>query len=198
MTRIKICGLTREEDAQLAIELGADALGFVLEPTSPRQFLIEENPWIWQLPTFTPRVAVFGQIPRGANFQPYHLIQSAVFPDDKTFRAKTIQAIRLREGDTLESFFELPELGEAILLDAHSDTAYGGTGKRVDWGLARQIVNASTRRVILAGGLTPDNVAEAIQVVRPYAVDVSSGVEESHGVKDHVKLRDFIQAVRSV
>ncbi len=197
MTQIKICGLTREEDAELAIELGANALGFVLETTSPRRINPLEVPWLLHLPTFVPRVAVFGKIPRGANFQPFHLIQSVVFPDDKTFRAKTIQAIRLRPDDDLDSVLSLPELGEAILLDAHSDGAYGGTGKLVDWDLARRIVDACTRRVILAGGLTPENVAEAIRVVRPYAVDVSSGVESSPGVKDHAKLRDFIQAARA-
>jgi phosphoribosylanthranilate isomerase len=85
----------------------------------------------------------------------------------------------------------------AILLDAYSENEYGGTGKRVDWELAATIVEKHGWPVILAGGLTPDNVAEAIRIVRPYAVDVSSGIESSPGIKDHGKMKAFVEAVRS-
>lgn len=196
MTKVKICGLTRAADAELAVELGADALGFVLEPSSPRRLDVQKAEWLAGLPPFVPRVAVFGPIPHNAIFEPFHILQAIQFPDEMRMRFKTIQSIRLKSGQTAEDFLELPRLGEAVLLDAHSDKAFGGTGKTIDWEVAAKIVDYSDRRVVLAGGLTPDNVTEAIRTVHPYAVDVSSGVETEPGIKDPGKMRDFIQAAK--
>jgi phosphoribosylanthranilate isomerase len=105
--------------------------------------------------------------------------------------------VRLRAGQKAVDVMETIVEASMVLLDAFSTKAYGGTGEKVEWELAAEIVRLSKLPVMLAGGLTADNVAEAIRVVRPYAVDVSSGVEEKPGIKDPAKVRDFIRAVRS-
>jgi len=198
VTRVKICGLTRREDATLAIELGAHALGFIFEPSSKR-FLSQVPPWIGDLPPYVTRVAVFGNAP--AAFVPplFHAVQGACWPlaakpNDAFHR---IAAVPCREATTMAEVLEAARQANAILLDAHVEGSYGGTGKRIDWHFAAQVVKNCPKPVILAGGLTPENVAEAIQRVRPYAVDVSSGVEAEPGIKDAGKLRAFFEAVSS-
>jgi len=191
---VKICGLTRQEDAEWALECGADALGFIFQPESKR-FVggtdAEDIPS--RLGPFTVCVAVFGLVPPGVTLPSrFGAIQgeNAVSAQGVT----RIEAIRI-QGNQKPN---LEVKADAILLDAYDPNAYGGTGKTIDWNLAAEIVRKSRLPVILAGGLTPENVGEAIRIVRPYAVDVCSGVEASFGIKDKMKVRDFVQAAKSV
>ncbi len=197
MTRVKICGLTRPQDAELAMELGAHALGFVFEPTSPRT--IHQDPkfqrWAQALPPFVTTVAVYGGVPAFRAAEGFTAIQGVQWPPHFHSLSRRIQAVRVRSNLLPGQALHGTEEAHLILLDAYQEGAYGGTGRCVDLGLARDIVARSARPVVLAGGLTPDNVAQAIQTARPYAVDVSSGVEASPGLKDAGKLRAFFQAV---
>lgn len=201
MTRVKVCGLCRVEDVELALGLGAHALGFIFEPSSPRY--IGDDREIIRLPkTFGPyatSVAVYGNLP--AVFR--HECQVVQFAEGcwREHGTRFVRAIRFREPKTLleaknmiEGALKSCTGAEALLLDAFDPNAYGGTGKRVDWDLAAELVQSLTVPVILAGGLTPENVGEAIAKVRPYSVDVSSGIESEPRKKDPHKVRDFIQA----
>lgn len=195
---MKICGITREEDAWIAIEAGADALGFVFEPTSPR--CVES----WQdlpdlvkaLGPYVPAFAVFGRPPSGSLPAGLRYVQAIARPAG--FDGVFVQALGLGRGATVDAV--LGQLGDAqaLLLDAHKLGQWGGTGETVDWGLAREIVQASPVPVVLAGGLRPDNVAQAIEQVRPYAVDVSSGVEAGPGIKDWERVRTFVRAAKGL
>ncbi|MBL8087760.1 MAG: phosphoribosylanthranilate isomerase [Chthonomonas sp.] len=194
MTRIKICGLTRREDAELAVELGADAVGFVVEPTSPRCVDPAELPWLEDLAPFVTRVAVFGEYRSGLDLQQFDAMQTV-----KGGVGRRIQALRVAEGESpVLALSRIAPGVHAVVLDAHVAGQYGGTGQTIDWGVAEQIVALSTVPVILAGGLTPANVAEAIRRTRPYAVDVSSGVESEPGMKSADRLRAFFAAVEGV
>lgn len=196
-TRIKLCGLTNPRDAELAVGLGADAIGFVLEPSSPR-YVGESATWIDALPPVPQKVAVYGPLLDAPDRNRFDLIQASTWDDLSTAEAKRILALRIRPSEIVQELLKLPVGCGAILLDAYRDGAYGGTGHTIDWTLAAEIVKQSGLPVFLAGGLTPDNVASAIHSVKPFAVDVSSGIESSPGVKDRVKMRDFVQAVRAV
>lgn len=198
MVRVKICGLTQVEDVEKAIEYGADALGFIFEPTSRR--CIETNPDILNIRQFIG--------PFGKTIAVYHSISAPPPPDFDLIQAaegfelepeRTFQVLRVSSETTLEDLLTTVSPDESlagVLLDTFSTAGYGGTGESLDWGLAAELASMYYRPVILAGGLNPNNVAEAIRVVKPYAVDVSSGVESSSGVKDWLKMRDFIQAAR--
>ena len=197
MIKIKICGLTRASDAELAAELGADALGFVHERESPRYIGDDLPTWVARLSPFVPKVAVFGRVDRPALKSVFDLVQGAEWDLFPEAAAKRLHTVRLRPGSKAADLVQRTVDAAALVLDAHSDAAFGGTGVRVDPDVAAEIVQRSERPVILAGGLTPENVAAAIRRVRPYAVDVSSGVEDGKpGLKDPTKLRDFIQAAR--
>ncbi len=197
MTRIKICGLTQARDAELAAELGAHALGFVHEKTSPRYVGDDLPAWIGRIAPFVPKVAVFGRVDRPALKSVFDLVQGAEWDVYPEAAAKRLHTLRLRPGTKAADLVQQTVDAAALVLDAHHETSYGGTGQRLDWDLAAEIVQRAVRPVILAGGLTPENVADAIRRVRPYAVDVSSGVEDGRpGLKDPQKLRDFIQAAR--
>jgi phosphoribosylanthranilate isomerase len=205
MTRVKICGITNPEDAQAAIEAGADALGFILYPPSPR--CVDLNniwPWVSALPPFIQRVLVT------VNHPPDDLVQlQKKFPFDVwqlhgdeppevcslLYPSRTIKVIRLEEPTHPENFSSYPV--DAFLLDTPTPE-FGGSGRTFDWQLAAEFTDQSERPVILSGGLTPDNVREAVFNVRPYAVDVSSGVEYRPGIKDHAKVRDFIQNAKGL
>jgi phosphoribosylanthranilate isomerase len=194
MTRVKICGLVHAADAEAAVEAGADALGFNFERSSKRFIGDGELPWISVLPPFPVKVAVFGRVDRPVARGLFDIIQGVewnVFPEPSP---KRIHVVRLRPGQKPQDVMETVIAASMVLLDTYSENAFGGTGQRVDWDLAAEIVRLSKLPVMLAGGLTPDNVGEAVQKVRPFAVDVSSGVEEKPGVKDACKVRDFIQA----
>jgi phosphoribosylanthranilate isomerase len=200
MTVIKICGITRVEDARAAVKLGVHALGFILWPGSPRSITPEDMQHIvLELPPLVTPVGVFVSpgaadvrraVDGGIRVAQIH----GTVPEWGGHAPGTIlRAVRLgKHGDV--DLDPPVEGSSAVLLDAHDDVLHGGTGKTVDWERAAAV--ARTRPVILAGGLTAANVAEAIHRVRPYGVDVASGVEERPGVKSHLRLRHFVDAVR--
>lgn len=193
MTKIKFCGFTREEDVKYAVDLGIHAFGFNREPSSPRYLdSTKVAQFAAALPPFQVSVSVYGRY--SGEYVPTNLAQ---FVECETMPSvPSIWALRL--GGDLKDL-EGIRTGNgvvALLLDAYSPDAYGGTGKTIDWQLAATATQFVSS-VILAGGLTPDNVAEAIRIVRPYAVDVSSGIESSPGIKDRGKMKAFVEAVRS-
>jgi phosphoribosylanthranilate isomerase len=193
VTWVKICGLTRPEDAEWAIECGADAIGFIFEPTSPRGLSPNDIDWISGLESPVPKTAVFGNYFE-IDLSPFDVVQ-AIAPVPECGLAVTA-SIRPRSLDEAEACFAQAGMAKRLMIDAYSPSAFGGTGERADWHLAEEIVKRSPLPVILAGGLAPENAADAIQAVRPFGLDVSSGVESAPGVKDRAKISDFIAAVR--
>jgi len=205
--KIKICGITNSDDALAAVTAGADALGFVFHKASPRYVTAEVvRRIVATLPPFVLPVGVFVnedmKVVRdlmdacGLALAQLHGDESAAYCEQ--LGRPVLKAIRLRD---MGSFLSLAEYkGRAgvrgFVIDAYSETAYGGTGQTTDWSLAAEAAN--TAAILLAGGLTSENVSEAIAKVRPYGVDVSSGVEASPGKKDHGKVKAFIQAVKLV
>ena len=202
-TKIKICGITNLPDAQLAVELGADALGFIFYAKSPRYIPVSKAADICNaLPTFVTKVGVFVdeleyEIEKALG---ECLLTALQFHGEEPpgfcvkFPAKSIKAIRVRDEDSLRAAAEYDV--DALLLDTYTDTQHGGTGKTFDWSLAIKVKELGTP-IILSGGLTTVNVQEAIRKVRPYAVDVSSGVEREPGKKDPEKLRRFIELCKA-
>ncbi|MGQ0555271.1 MAG: phosphoribosylanthranilate isomerase [Nitrospiraceae bacterium] len=205
--KIKICGITSVEDADVAVKAGADALGFVMYPKSPRW--VEPTvarSIIAGLPPFVLPVGVFvnEEADRvralmdecGFALAQLHGDESALYCQN--LGRPALKALRLKDRGTFLALAEFQGRANVrgVLIDAFSDQAYGGTGQTVDWTLAQEA--ARSIPIILAGGLTPTNVAEAIAQVRPYGVDVSSGVEQSPGKKDPNKVKGFIQAARLV
>ncbi|HYE85240.1 MAG TPA: phosphoribosylanthranilate isomerase [Vicinamibacterales bacterium] len=193
MTAIKICGITRCEDAELAASLGAWAVGFVLWPRSPRHTSLDRVREIVRvLPASVEPVGVFvdptveevrAAVDAGIRVAQIHGNPPAI-------AVRMVRAVHLA-ADGIEP--AVPD--DTVLLDAHDPVRRGGTGTTIDWQRAAAV--ARTRRVILAGGLRPDNVGEAITTVRPFAVDVSSGVETRPGIKDHSLIRAFIAAAQA-
>ena len=199
MTAVKICGITRPEDAAAAARFGASYLGFVLWPKSPRAASLDiVREIVPLLPEGVTPVGVFvDPTAQQINDAAEAGIQMAQVHGNSIgeLRGVTIPVIRaVHLAPDQESGIEPDVADELILLDAHDPVTHGGTGKTVDWPRAHAL--ARTRRVILAGGLTPFNVKQAIEEVRPYAVDVASGVESSPGIKDHGLLRAFIAAAK--
>jgi len=201
MIRVKICGITREEDARLAAALGAAAVGFVFWPGSPRCITAERASAIVRaLPPFVAAVGVFvdqsaGEMDGVAARVPLDAIQ--LHGDEPTdvclrFGRRAIKAVTVADLGRLSRW---PE-PTTLLVDASDPVRRGGTGRRVDW--AAVVPVARRRRVILAGGLAPANVAEAVSLVRPFAIDLSSGVESAPGVKDEGRMRALFAALRGV
>ena len=202
-TRIKICGITRVEDARIAVELGADAIGLVFYPPSPRSVgLAQARAIVAAIPPFVTIVGLF------VDPAP-ELVESALrtcslgalqFHGGEApefcggFGLPYIKAVRVRADADLIQCLSPYHGAQGWLLDAYHDRLYGGTGKSFDWKL---IPRDLARPVILSGGLGPDNVGAAVRQVRPWAVDVSSGVEAAKGVKDAAKLAAFIAGVRN-
>jgi phosphoribosylanthranilate isomerase len=205
--RVKICGITTPEDAVAAIEFGADALGFNFFPGSKRYIPIgESRDWIGALPGGMAKIAVL------------------VDPDWKDARSAAalpgITALQLHGSETPDFCRRLAEEGirfakaipitnessvadlpafstRTIVLDSAEAGQFGGSGKVFSWEIARDCVKANPElRVVLAGGLTPENVAEAVALVRPFGVDVTSGIESALRIKDHGRMRAFISAIR--
>lgn len=199
--RIKICGITRLEDALAAAELGADALGFNLWPGSPR-FVPPEaaRAIVSRLPPFVTPVGVFVNQPRAevmrlaaaAGVALVQLHGDEAPPDCEGLGLPVIKAFRVAGPEDLEAI-PAYRSAAAVLLDSRSD-GFGGSGRAFDWGLARRAAGA--RPLILAGGLSPGNVARAIRAVRPFAVDAASGLESSPGVKDREKMALFVRAAQ--
>ena len=205
-TRIKICGITRIDDALCAASAGADAIGLIFYPPSPRAVTIEQATSISNvLPPFVSTVALFVnasvQEVEGVirHLRPsilqFHGDEDAAFCTQ--FGVPFIKAIRvgetMRPADLLEYADEF-KAARAVLLDTLAQGLYGGSGESFDWKL---IPTEMRRRVLLSGGLHPENVSGAIHLIRPWAVDVSSSVEASKGVKDHAKIHKFIEEVRN-
>jgi len=200
VTRIKICGITRAEDARAAADMGADALGFIAVPGGPRYLSPDTYMEISQsLPLFVKRVVV-ARRPEDAEEYLAEYVQHYDETQDKTrFRRGAqwrIRAFRVRDAASLQAIADYPHAVGAVLLDAYHEGALGGAGVTFNWDLARRAREFTTLPLILAGGLTPDNIGDALDAVQPYGVDVSSGVESAPGVKDHAKMRAFINAVR--
>lgn len=201
MTVVKICGLTRREDADQAAALGASFLGFVMWRHSPRYIPLDRvRNIVRTLPASVTPVGVFvnptadevnAATDAGISVAQIHG-ESNSWHGGLLPGVEVIRAVHLAKGrpDTIEP--DVPD--HRVLLDAHDPVRQGGTGTLVDWSRAR--VLAQHRQVILAGGLTPQNVSHAIAQVRPYAVDVASGVESRPGVKDHELMRAFIAAAK--
>ncbi len=201
--RIKICGITRVADALAAERLGADALGFVFFPKSPRYVSPEDAREICrQTSPFVARVGVFVNRERefieeivtmcGLSAVQLSGDEPADFLADTPF--PVIRAVRIKDGGDIRSLAGLPS-GDTLVLDTFAPGSYGGTGVPFDWDLLEGGIGG--RRIVMAGGLTPENVGEAVRRFRPYGVDVASGVEERPGIKDHIKIGRFIRAVRS-
>ena len=203
MTKIKICGLTNLDDASAAIDFGADALGFVFFKESPRNISPEKAAAIIaKLPVFTTTVGVFVNEPREEILKIVDQTGVSVIqlhgeepPEACLLPRKVIKGIRIKSIESLEPLKRYQGLVSAFLLDTYAPHILGGTGQVFNWDIALEAKNFG--RVILAGGLTPENISEAIRMVKPYAVDVSSGVELEKGRKDHQKMRLFIERARS-
>ncbi len=200
-TRIKICGLTRPQDVRAAVDHGADAIGFVFYPPSPRAVSIEQAAeLVALLPPFVTSVGLFvnaaeEQINDVLEHVPLQLLQfhgDEAEADCARYGRPWIKAARMRAGIDLIEFFSLHPRAGGILLDAFVE-GYGGGGKTFDWSL---IPEGFGRPLVLSGGLDAGNVVEAVRRVRPWAVDVSSGVESDKGIKDVAKIAAFIAGVR--
>ncbi len=200
MTRIKICGISNGLDALAAADAGADALGFIAVPGSPR-FLPPEvyHEISAALPLFVKRVVVAHRPEDAEEYLAEYVQHYEDTTDESRFRrgaAWRIRAFRMRDESSLAEIAAYPDLVGAILLDTYHKQMLGGSGETFDWSLAVRAKALTDKPFILSGGLTPDNVQAALEAVRPYAVDVASGVEASPGVKDHAKIKAFIRAVR--
>jgi phosphoribosylanthranilate isomerase len=201
--RVKVCGIRRPEDALLAAELGASAVGLIFWPRSARVVdIATARTVVAALPPFVTAVGVFVNQPREdvlAIADAVGLGAVQLHGDEPpewyaSFPRRVIKTVPVVEGFDATALSAVPA-SATVLLDAHDPIRRGGTGRVIDWTLAAAA--ARTRPVILSGGLTPDNVRAAADQVRPYAVDVASGVESSAGIKDHSKMRAFLEALRA-
>lgn len=202
MIRVKICGVTRLEDGLLAAELGAAAVGLVLWPGSPRYVEpAKAREIVAALPPFVGVVGVFVNQQDEAERlgREIGLTAAQLHGDEppgsyRAFLLRVIKAVTVRDASAREEAAAVPATA-TVLLDSHDRVKRGGTGRVVDWSIAAMI--ARERPVILSGGLTADNVTDAVAAVRPYAIDVSSGVESAPGRKDPAKLRALFAALRA-
>ncbi len=204
MTRIKICGITREQDARAAVASGANALGLVFYEKSPRHVTPEQAARIAAaVPPFVTVVGLFvnasaDEVRSVLGGIPLHILQ---FHGEETpefcaqFGRHYLKAVRVKPGVDLVQYAARYSSAQGLLLDAYVEGTHGGTGASFDWGL---IPRGLPLPVVLSGGLSPDNVAQAVEQVRPYAVDVSSGVEAAKGIKDAAKVAAFINEVKRI
>ena len=206
MLRVKICGLTTPQDAAAAIEFGADALGFNFFPASKR-YVGKSVDWISDLPGTAERIAIlvtpsWNETKRVAAIPGITGLQ--LHGDETPHFCSQLKDEGIRFEKALpvtgpDSLIDVPDFFTSrVLLDSSNAGKFGGSGRAFPWELARRFVEANPQlHVILAGGLTPKNVADAIKTVRPFGVDVTTGVEASAGRKDHRLLRAFIRAARA-
>jgi phosphoribosylanthranilate isomerase len=201
MIKIKICGITNLDDALASADAGADALGFNFYRKSPRWIDPEKAAEIIaQLPPFIMPVGIFvnEREEKIREIQQLACLQAVQFHGDESpefcqrFGARVIKAFQVKDKESLKNMAHY-HVG-AFLLDSYRDGVRGGTGETFDWHLA--VVAKTFGKVILAGGLTPENVSEAVKLVQPYGVDVAGGVEKEKGIKDHAKIKKFITEVR--
>jgi len=197
MTRVKICGITSAEDAVAAVDAGADALGLIFVPGTPRYVTPEAAASVIErVPPLVSTVGVFvdhplDEVVRIVGALRLHAVQLHGQESEAYccgMPVPVIRALRVRDARSLDGMETYP--AHAFLLDAYVEGRPGGTGVPIAWDLALRAKGG--KPVILSGGLRPDTVGEAVRVVRPYGVDVSSGVEQSPGRKDHRKVREFI------
>ena len=200
--KVKICGITNLDDATAAVEAGADAIGFMFYEPSPRNVQIEGVAKIVQkLPLWVLKVGVFvNPDPElvmnalgncGLNLLQFHGEESPEFC--ASFGVMNMKAFRIKDAASLSQI--PPYRNDVYLLDSHVAGKQGGTGEKFNWNLAVEAKKFG-KPIFLAGGLTPENVSQAVHEVRPYGVDVSSGVEASPGKKDHQKIWKFVEAAR--
>jgi phosphoribosylanthranilate isomerase len=204
MLKVKICGITNYDDAAMAAGLGANALGFIFASVSPRN--IEPTTAveiIKKLPPFIKTVGVFvnEDIDKIRNIAAYCGLDAIQLHGDETpeicetFMPRTIKAIRVKDDFDSSGLLSYREKVRAFLLDTYSEKAVGGTGKTFNWDRAVEI-NSIGIPIILAGGLTPSNIEEAIKKVRPYGIDVNSGIEKSPGIKDHELMKVLFEKIK--
>ena len=200
--KVKVCGMTSLEDALVAVEGGADAVGFIFYKKSPRSVTMKTvREIVLELPPFVDTVGVFvdetaEQINKIADYCNLDIIQlhgdeSPTFC--KKIRRKVIKAFRIKDMQSVKKLSNFQVSG--FLLDTFSENLHGGTGKVFDWNLALPAKKFGP--VIMAGGLTPNNVQQAVRQIRPYGVDVCSGVESEPGIKDHKKVRAFLNNAKA-
>jgi phosphoribosylanthranilate isomerase len=210
--RVKICGITRKEDLDAAAEAGADAVGFVVGvASSPRNLSLKEaERLIRQVPPFVKSVLV--TVPRSIDaFEMYEKLNpdaiqihgenlhSAASVRLRLPTTQLIGAVNVQLANDLDVVSRASKLFDVILLDSFANGRYGGTGVVHDWELSKRFKQViQPKPLILAGGLNPENVAEAVRTVQPYAVDVSSGVEKQPGIKDPKKIIEFIKNAKDV
>jgi len=212
VVRVKICGITRKEDLDAAAAAGADAVGFVVgAASSPRNLSLNEaERLIRQVPPFVKSVLV--TVPRSIDdFAAYEKLNPDVIQIHgenlhaaapvrlKLPNTLLIGAVNAQHATDLGAVSRMSKLFDAVLLDSFADGRYGGTGVVHDWELSKRVKQViQPKPLILAGGLNPENVAEAVRTVEPYAVDVSSGVEQQLGIKSNQKIVEFIKNAKDV
>lgn len=202
MTRIKVCGNTRKEDVDLAVELGVELLGFIFGPSKRHIDVHQAHRLVTDIPDNIERVGVFVHEPADVIVEAVKAcglsavqIYRPITPEDRQLGVTLLPALRVRNGEDLDALAFEPQ--DHPLLDTWaSETAGGGTGQAWDWGKASRL--ARRYPILVSGGLTPSNVRTAVDRLRPWGVDVCSGVEAEPGRKDHDKLRAFVAAVREV
>jgi len=201
MVKIKVCGITSLKDAEKAVDLGADALGFNFYPKSPRFITkVSAKDIIRLLPPFVTPVGIFVNetMDKIMEFMYFTGVRVLQLHGEETpefcmrMSRPVIKAVRVAGPESLQGLPRYPVI--AFLLDSATE-GYGGSGQTFDWNLAVEAKKFG--KIILSGGLTPENVVEAIEKVRPYAVDVCSGVETAPGRKDHTRLKEFMEAVKN-
>ncbi|SDT97689.1 phosphoribosylanthranilate isomerase [Pseudomonas pohangensis] len=202
--RIKICGITRIEDALAAAEAGADAIGLVFYAKSPRAVSVQQaRQIIAALPPFITTVGLFVNSNRcelneilaavPLDLLQFHGDENAA--DCEGYHRPYLKALRVKAGDDIQAQIDMYPSAAGVLLDTFVEGVPGGTGESFDWSL---VPPRASKPIILAGGLSAENVGSAIARVRPYAVDVSGGVERSKGIKDEEKIRAFIAACKEI
>lgn len=205
MIKVKICGITNYDDAAMAVDLGADALGFVFA-SSPRRVDIDNAMGIIKkLPPFVQSVGVFvnENIKKINDIAEYCGLDNVQLHGDESPEAcgrlmpRTIKALRIKDNSNPKNYSEYKDMVKAFLLDTYSEKSMGGTGKTFNWDVALKFKTLEVP-IILAGGLKPSNIRDAINKVKPYAVDVSSGVEERPGKKDHSLLKKLFEEINTV
>jgi phosphoribosylanthranilate isomerase len=204
MVKVKICGITNPDDAFAAVRFGADALGFVFFPGSPRYIgFPDAAAIIRELPPFLPAVGVFVNEHEqrieeiiqqtGIDIVQLHGNES---PEMCAISRRVIKAIRVKSLQSLDPLIYFQNRVSAFLLDTFTPEVFGGSGQIFNWDIAVEAKQFG--KIILAGGLSPENVTDAVRRVKPYAVDVSSGVEAEKGRKDHLKMKSFIELAKGI